>query len=196
MTSENGLNDRLDYYGFQHSTAADLAAVGQDLTRCIDGALLAFYDKVAAVPELAHFFRDKGHMQKAAGLQRQHWLGVFRSGPDAAYQASAQRIGQVHARIGLEPRWYIGGYGLVLEGLIASMIEEHEKGRSRWGKSDGGKRLAADLGAVVKAALLDMDYSISIYLEVAETALSALGAVLVVAASTLIRRERGALGVG
>ena len=49
-------------------------------------------------------------------------------------------IGMVHNRIGLEPRWYIGGYALVLSHLTDLAIKTY-----RW----KAKRLAEVIAAVV-----------------------------------------------
>lgn len=81
---------------------------------------------------------------------------------DERYIDGISKVGKVHARLGLEPRWYIGGYALIIEQLIGSVIA------ARWPSMFGRKNAAAlaqDVSTVVKAALLDMDYGVSIYLE-------------------------------
>lgn len=44
---------------------------------------------------------------------------------DEGYVKNARTIGAVHARIGLEPRWEIGGYGLLAEHLIHCVIQQY-----------------------------------------------------------------------
>ncbi len=65
-------------------------------------------------------------------------------------------IGLVHNKIGLEPRWYIGGYNFVLAKLHALAAA---KCRLKSG------RLAALLTAIDSAVMLDMDIAISVYQE-------------------------------
>ena len=67
-----------------------------------------------------------------------------------------RRIGLTHNKIGLEPRWYIGGYNFVLAELTALAIQHH-----RWGRA----RLPALLHAINAAVMLDMDLAISVYQE-------------------------------
>lgn len=44
---------------------------------------------------------------------------------DEGYVKNARTIGAVHARIGIEPRWEIGGYGLLAEQLVNGVIQEY-----------------------------------------------------------------------
>ena len=62
----------------------------------------------------------------------------------------------MHHRIGLEPRWYIGGYNYVLNHLIGLAIAAN-----RWSHGKLGPLLAA----VTQRVMLDMDIAISGYQE-------------------------------
>jgi methyl-accepting chemotaxis protein len=79
-------------------------------------------------------------------------------------------VGEIHARIGLEPSWYIGGYALVLDQLIQTIVA------ARLGKAgfvrqrQTIKATGEELGALAKATLLDLDVAISVYLEALEEA--------------------------
>ena len=126
-------------------------------------SLEAFYDAVRKVPALMSFFSNESHLQSAKKLQEHHW-GILASGMfDSKYVEGVTTIGKAHARIGLEPRWYIGGYAVLLEQLIGQIMER--RWPSRFGKQKG-KKLAMEVSTMVKAALLDMDYSISVYLDI------------------------------
>lgn len=66
---------------------------------------------------------------------------------DERYIDGISKVGKVHARLGLEPRWYIGGYALIIEQLIGSVIA------ARWPSMFGRKNAAAlaqDVSTVVK----------------------------------------------
>jgi hypothetical protein len=47
--------------------------------------------------------------------QRSHWERLFAGRFDEGYATGVRRIGAAHARIGLDPRWYMGGYALALQ---------------------------------------------------------------------------------
>ncbi len=79
---------------------------------------------------------------------------------------AVSKIGDTHNRIGLEPRWYIGGYSALLSGLLRAVEVNMAEG---WFGGKATRERKAELQtALVKAALLDMDFAISVYLERAE----------------------------
>ena len=170
MSEQKNLQDRLSFIKIDGKAQATLLKAQDTIQKALPGSLDAFYDQIRRFPDVAKFFSNESHISGAKNAQAQHWSHISSGRFDRTYVDSVQRIGATHARIGLEPRWYIGGYALVLEGLVGAIIMDHEAKRRRWGKSDGGVELGATVGAVVKAALLDMDFVISIYLEAAETA--------------------------
>lgn len=170
MSDQKNLQDRLSFIKIDGKAQAALLKAQDTIQKALPGSLDAFYDQIRRFPDVAKFFSNESHISGAKNAQAQHWSHISSGRFDRTYVDSVQRIGATHARIGLEPRWYIAGYALVLEGLVSAIIMDHEAKRRRWGKSDGGVELGATVGAVVKAALLDMDFVISIYLEAAETA--------------------------
>ena len=52
-------------------------------------------------------------------------MGLARPGFDAAYVADRRRIGEVHERVGLEPRWYLGAYALYFSLLTPLVCDEY-----------------------------------------------------------------------
>lgn len=111
-----------------------------------------FYAHVGHEPALAKLVGSQAERLKSA--QHAHWKRLFNSGFDDGYFASVQQIGLVHHRIGLEPRWYIGGYKLVLNALIEVAVSQQRKSKVE---------LPALIGAINTAVFLDMDIVISIY---------------------------------
>jgi hypothetical protein len=104
-------------------------------------------------------------MNSAKTRQEAHWANLAGGNFDEAYVKGVTAVGKTHARIGLEPRWYIGGYALLMSDLIKGLMDKQWP--SMFARQQG-KVLAEKLSAVVKAAMLDMDYSISVYLEALE----------------------------
>ena len=155
------LDRRLSFIGLDDATKQALKALKPLITQNISGALAIFYDRVTAVPETAKFFSDRQHIDKAKSRQADHWRTIAAAEYGDDYGARVLAIGETHARLGLEPRWYIGGYALVLEQLIHAVVREQSAGwLTRSVRSDG---LASSLSAIVKAAMLDMDLAISTY---------------------------------
>ena len=160
------LQQRLDFMGLTGPARDRLRALRPLLGVVVGPALDVFYAKVQATPETRRFFPTQALMDHAKGKQADHWHVIAQADFSEEYAGNVKRIGEIHARIGLEPRWYIGGYALVTEQLIRKLVADARLGGlgGKKGKAD----LAEDLSVVVKAALLDMDLAISIYLEALE----------------------------
>ncbi|MBW8815349.1 MAG: globin-coupled sensor protein [Caulobacterales bacterium] len=171
MSEDVEIAERLSFMCLDRSAQDALKAAAPLVGQALGPSLDRFYEQVRRFPETSKFFRDEQQLNGAKSAQEGHWRQIAQAQFDGQYVEKVRRIGATHARIGLEPRWYIGGYALVLEGLIHAIVKDHGARGRGWGKSrKTGAELGAKLSAVVKAALLDMDLSISIYLEVLEGA--------------------------
>lgn len=162
------LRPRLDFMEFDQAQRAALRAAQPAIRGIIGKALDRFYARARRTPETARFFNDEQHMAHAKAAQEKHWERISGADFDTNYLESTRRIGATHARIGLEPRWYVGSYALVVEELVRGIAK----------RLPLGKRLAAVFRpevahdasiALVKAALLDMEVSLSVYFEEAQT---------------------------
>ena len=145
---------------FFNITADDVARFGQ-ISGAMDSlagpALERLYDRIAVTPETGRFFSSRQAMNHARDKQIEHWSGMFSGTPGMAYAERAQRIGDVHARIGLEPGWYIGAYASVLDEVIVRFL-----GR---GLGALGTSRAKAVASLVKMALLDMEVALSAYFQ-------------------------------
>jgi methyl-accepting chemotaxis protein len=163
--SDNALKQRLDFIELDDGARAALREMRPTISALLGGALDRFYGKLAKTPAVASFFADKSHMNHAKKRQEDHWANLAGGNFDEAYVKGVMAVGKTHARIGLEPRWYIGGYALLMSDLIKGLMDKQWP--SMFARQQG-KMLAEKITAVVKAAMLDMDYSISVYLETLE----------------------------
>lgn len=129
------------------------------IAKAAPAALKSLYTTIAETPETAKFFASGKPMQHAQDKQLEHWQELFSRPLDAGYLERAERIGQIHAQIGLEPRWYVGAYASILEAVI-----------SRTGNilPFSGLRTSRMIGTMVKTALIDMQIALSTYFEVEE----------------------------
>jgi ABC-type transporter Mla subunit MlaD len=121
-----------------------------EVPRILDG----FYRHLTIEPQLASLVGNNVPRLKVA--QGTHWARLFNGRFDDEYLKGVRAIGMVHNKVGLEPRWYIGGYNFVLNQLIALGIRQY-----RWRPS----HLCELLSAVNCAVMLDMEIAISVYQE-------------------------------
>jgi methyl-accepting chemotaxis protein len=108
--SADPLQERLDFYGLAEVRQSTLSGVARALKCRLDGALYGFYKVIASRRELSAHFDSPQQVDRAKAMQAEHWTAVFRDGVDQRFFDRATRIGNVHAGIGLEPKWYVGAY--------------------------------------------------------------------------------------
>jgi Methyl-accepting chemotaxis protein len=162
-TAKNSdIQKRIEFIGLVGKSRETLQSLQPLVAQSIEGALDVFYGKIAATPEAAAFFSSADHVNMAKGRQAKHWSIIASGRFDKDYVDGVTAIGKTHARIGLEPRLYIAGYALILEQLVHSVVARRRGGILGRGK---GEDLAAEVSVIIKAALLDMDYAISVYLD-------------------------------
>jgi len=154
--------DKLAFVGMGQPQLAALAALKPQIARSVGPALDRFYAQAGANPETARHFRDASHIEHAKQKQVEHWDKIATGKFDRDYIDGVTRIGKVHAKLGLEPKWYIGGYSLIIEQLVRNIIESELGG---FGMGKRARKTSEGVAAVVKAAMIDMDYAISVYLD-------------------------------
>ena len=157
------IEHRMTFMGLGEASAG-YRAMGPLLRQQTPVALAAFYRRVRAEPATRRFFRDDTHITAASQAQEKHWDAIIDGRADADYAKSVRTIGHVHARIGLEPRWYIGGYSVILAHLTRAIAE---RPRKFWANRREHDRVTAEaIAELTQRVMLDMDLAISIYLEV------------------------------
>jgi methyl-accepting chemotaxis protein len=152
---------RLDFLRIDAAAREELRNFLPLLEAALPEILDAFYGHIAKYAHLSAFFGQTG-TSRAKDLQRRHWLALFSGKFDDAYVQSVRRIGQVHSRIGLEPRWYIGAYAFTMSRIMAVATRATI---GRWRPGADAEHLTRLHSALSAAVLLDMDMAISIYLE-------------------------------
>lgn len=164
-TSSEEISERISFMKIDAPCRERLMQTKPVIDSSINKALDSFYAVVKSHPTLRDLFRDGAHIDQAKASQAAHWKNIATGQFDSSYYDTVRSIGLAHARIGLEPRWYIGGYAIVLEELLKEIVDADSGGS--WAFFGGGRStgLGARVAAVVKSALLDMDLSISVYLD-------------------------------
>jgi methyl-accepting chemotaxis protein len=176
--SDDQLQSRLAFIGLDATAQQRQARVQHHIDKHLPIALDKFYAKVATVPAVAKFFEGKPHMDRAQGKQVGHWKAIAAGQFDDAYFEASSRVGLRHAKIGLEPRWHIGGYGVIVETLVVGVIrdlmaEALKPKQGRFGKKApsaeeimaSAEEMALVLASLVKSTLLDIDIGVSAYFD-------------------------------
>jgi methyl-accepting chemotaxis protein len=146
---------RLTFLGIDDDTRAALKGFTPVLEAALPKLLERFYAHLASNPDTRAMLSGVpiDHLKSA---QSRHWTSLFAGTFDEAQLERTVAIGTTHQRIGLEPRWYIGGYALAMTDLITAAVDKH-----RWQPA----KLKSVLRAIVQTVCLDMDLAISCYIE-------------------------------
>lgn len=145
---------RMRFMRIDTSTGELLREFWKVVEPALPEVLEGFYQHVTREPQLARMIGNDIPRLKTA--QRSHWGRLFNGRFDHEYMQGVRTIGLIHNKIGLEPRWYIGGYNFVLSQLAALAVSQY-----RWKP----RHLSAVLTALNSAVMLDMDIAISVYQE-------------------------------
>ncbi len=162
MAYSNEISDRLKFLGWAPESGMALGEFMPVLQKNMPDIIASFYRHLAGFPPLAAMFKDQASLDRAGKAQQSHWTALFSGRFDDAYVASVRRIGLMHSRIGLEPRWYIGGYSFVLGALYGVAAAHH---RSWLHPAEAAAKTARLMQALNQAVMLDMDIAISIYIQ-------------------------------
>jgi methyl-accepting chemotaxis protein len=149
---------RLAFLQLDAGTCSRLGGLKGAIEGALPGILRHFYDHARKSPHLAAILGEDANVDRLRTAQLRHWTTLFTGEFGPSFLATALAVGRAHARIGLEPRWYMGGYCLILEQLVAVV-----------GKRHGARRAVVDeLTAILRAVFLDMDLAVSTYIETGE----------------------------
>ncbi len=173
------LRTRLDFIGLDEAALEKLARVQAHIDRHLPDALGKFYQRIMQVPQVSHFFSGSDQVKRAENRQHDHWKAIASGKFDATYMEATRKVGLRHAKIGLEPRWYIGGYGLIVETLIQGVMRDYmaemlvpEKqsfGRSKPRSPEAVLAeidlLSASLVQMIKAMMVDIDMAVTVYFD-------------------------------
>lgn len=166
MTTD--LAKRIEFMGLDAPTRELLVGMRGMIQAQLPGILDEFYTLVRRWPDVKRHFGGDTHMDHAKQRQLAHWMTIAEGRFDQAYADSVHRIGMTHAKIGLEPRWYIGGYAFIVDGVQKAIMGQVAPKGLFGGGAKAFAKAQAQSSAFLKAAMLDMDIAVSVYLEEGE----------------------------
>lgn len=156
MSRKRDLEEWRSFLGITEADQKLLAALRPLFERQADTFVAAFYRHLLSFEEPRKLLSDPDVKQRVICKQRDYFLSLCGSQIDETYLAERRRIGDVHEAIGLEPRWYLGGYSLYCT-LLLPMIHEAYRGNP-----DLAERTVA---ALLKVIILDAQIAMESYIE-------------------------------
>ena len=155
------IDGRLQFIGLGSADRDAIRQCGPIILAKLDDILDDLYAAIFAMPQTAAIIGDKSRVPGLKAAQEAHWRQLFAAEFDHDYAERVQAIGRAHARIGLEPRWYIGIYNFAYAQMVALLVPAFRK---------KPEFLARAISAFGKALMLDMEIATSVYFDEQEDA--------------------------
>ena len=152
---EQARGRRLAFLGFGPEDEARLAEIREFAHAHVDAIVDDFYAHLLGFEETRELLGSDEQISRLKTLQRAYFLRMVEGRLDAEYFESRLRVGAAHARIDLEPQWYLGTFNLYLR-LLATRLREHYR--------DDPHRVLALLESLSKVMFLDMGLAIDAYI--------------------------------
>lgn len=156
------IDDSLVFARIDADTRTILRELAPLVDTNIETILDALYGHVLKWSHLKALFGSEERVNNARKRQREHWQRLFSAQYDADYVASVQRIAVTHARIGLQPSFYISSYLVALE-KIHTLILRHWTSRITLPANRARVELA--MRAADRAILYDLQLVVTGYLD-------------------------------
>jgi len=156
------LTDDLAFARLDTETRARLRNLQPLIEPAIPAVLDLLYAHLMEWPSLKSLFASPERITLARERQVTHWKHLFAGNYDEAYIASVRRIALTHARIGLDPKYYISSYLVALEEMHAILL------RAMVGTLTTAARRAeaeAAIRTLDRAILFDLHLVVAGYLE-------------------------------
>ena len=147
--------DLADYFQYGDEERALLASLLPGLEKHAEALVDDFYLHLLSFPETRKVLRDPEVTRRLLGVQREYLLSLAGPKIDDAYVAQRRRIGEVHARLGIEPRWVLGAYALYQSLLVPVVLDT----------ATSPEAPRAILQALQRLLFLDASLAIDAYLE-------------------------------
>ncbi|WP_395331374.1 methyl-accepting chemotaxis protein [Novosphingobium sp. BL-8H] len=120
-------------------------------------ALAKLYTRIEATPELSRLLPTSAVRERASNAQYEHWIKLFSNRFDGEARARSEKIGEIHARVGLTPDYYVSSYAMVLEEVITAMMT------GRLITPLSSRAAGHAIATLVKASMQDMQIALNTY---------------------------------
>lgn len=83
-----------------------------------------FYDKILAVPELKTLIEQRSSVTKLKGIVGKYLVSMFDGELTRKTIEQKRQLAQIHFRMGLDPKWYMGTFQQIQENIIRLLVED------------------------------------------------------------------------
>jgi len=151
---------RARFYGVPAADDPRWSVARRRIMEVLPQVIDEFYVIASQEPEVAAMFKGEAHIALLKHAQIHHWQGLLEGKFDAAFLATARKVGEAHFRVGLSADWYVRSYGLVLRRLCELLLQQRRPALFLVGKTD---ELASVIPFFIGLCMADMEFALSSY---------------------------------
>jgi rsbT co-antagonist protein RsbR len=151
---------RKQFLQFGEEDVETLKGLREVARRYADPVIDDFYRHLLAFEETRSFFEDPKMLERVKRLQKEYFLRLTDGDYGREYVANRLRIGTIHERINLAPKWYLGMYNHYLR-LVAGKLREAFAGDD--------ERAWSSFLALMKLVFLDIGLAVDTYIDARES---------------------------
>jgi rsbT co-antagonist protein RsbR len=152
---EDDIERRKAFLEFREEDAEALRSLNDVAQAYADPVIEDFYRHILSFDDTRTFFRDAKRLERVKRLQKEYFLRLTQGDYDADYVANRLRIGTVHERINLDPKWYLGAYNFYLRAVAVRLQEKFNR--------EPQKTLSSFL-SLMKLVFLDIGLAVDTYI--------------------------------
>ena len=157
------LRDRLRFAGVESSQGELLRRHRQTLERHVETALRDLFQRFQTFPDAARHFQSERQIDRLHDLQSSHWSVLTDARFDGLYAERVKVLSDSESQMGLDPRWRIAGHSVVVETVVAGLIEEYWPKSILPGAGKARRKELTDLvSAFLRTAMVDAEIGVSL----------------------------------
>lgn len=160
MLSE--LTERLDFLDWSTADGERLAALPEEVKAGAEQFIDALYQHLDRYPDTAAILDSPARVQRLKASQRGYYQRLFEGRIDQPYLEERLRIGQIHEQVGVDLKWYMGGYRLFMEHMLEKLWPAPQDAQAR-----------TAFGSLLKMVFFDMTLAAEAYLHAKQKAVVA-----------------------
>ncbi len=159
MSDKSDLTRRLEFLRIDENAKNSMRDFFATINGDVPAIVENFYAHLSGFQETQSIIDQHSDVRTLTDAQRQHWENMFSGNYSDSYMERALTVGRVHDVIGLEPRWYLGGYFMLIEQMLQTYLRKNGVKNAK--VMDG-------VGAMLRSVCLDIDLAMMTYIESGE----------------------------
>ncbi|WP_390624952.1 globin-coupled sensor protein [Pseudorhizobium xiangyangii] len=156
------LGERLAFAGLDAQLCDLLRRYRPQIEPSLKSGLRDLFHRFQSFPDAARNFGSEQQIERLHDLQASHWNVLTDARFDALYAERVKVLSDSESRMGLDPRWHIAGHAVMLEHLLAGIMEQ-EGGKSLLPL---GRRRSQDMAELMKGlvrlVMVDVEIAVSL----------------------------------